>query len=117
MSRHIALCVLCLMLAVPASAQETTNVEGLHAFLDDVRDWPPTYDAMTRDMAKRTKRMKSNLRKFFRRMGALERIAFWETFEGVDLYLLAFENGRAVMQFARDGEGKVSRARVQPVAP
>ena len=50
-------------------------------------------------------------------MGALETIATWETYRGVDLYLVSFENGRAVMQFARDENGKVSRARFQPVAP
>ena len=117
MMKRIVIPVLVLMLAGPVAAQETTTAGGLRAFLDDVRDWPPTYDGMTRDMAKRTKRMQSNLRKFFRRMGALETIAYWETYDGVDLYLLSFDNGRAVMQFARDGDGKVARARVQPVAP
>ena len=117
MTKRIAISVLCLLLAGPAFAQETTNAEGLRTFLADVRDWPPDYDAMTRDMAKRTKRMKGNLRKFFRNMGALESIVFWETYEGVDLYLVSFQKGRAVMQFARDGDGRVARARVQPVAP
>ena len=117
MTRLIVPTLLCLLLVVPAAAQETTNAEGLRAFLADVRDWPPTYDDMTRDMAKRTKRMRGNLRKFFSRMGALETIAFWETYRGVDLYLVSFTDGRAVMQFQRDGDGKVARARVQPVAP
>ena len=119
MTRLIVPTLLCLLLVGPGpvAAQETTNPEGLRAFLADVRDWPPTYDDMTRDMAKRTKRMRGNLRKFFSRMGALETIAFWETYRGVDLYLVSFTDGRAVMQFARDENGKVSRARFQPVAP
>ena len=61
MIRLIVPTLLCLGLLVPASAQETTNPEGLRAFLADVRDWPPDYDDMSADMAKRTKRMAGEL--------------------------------------------------------
>ena len=61
--------------------------------------------------------MKRNLRKYFGKIGAVERVAYRETYAGVDLYLVLFEKGRAVMHFARDGDGHVAQTRIQPLAP
>lgn len=117
MIKTIVTSALCLFLAGAAVGQETTSVAGARAFLDDVRDWPPDYDVMTRDLAKRTRKVKGNLRKLFSRAGEVENVVFWQTYRGLDLYLVSFANARAVMLFARDEDGKVSMARLRPVAP
>jgi len=111
MTRVTAAIALVLMVAFPATGQETTSADDLRAVLADLRDWPPDYSTMTKELAKALKKQKSKVRKFFRNIGEIETVTFWDTFKEVDLYLVSSEHGRIVMRFRRDDSGKVEDLR------
>ena len=115
MYRFIATITAALILAAPVASQETTTVDEARAAIADLRDWPPDFDSMTKRLAKGIKKGKKGARKFFKDAGELERIEFWETFGGQDLYLLYFQNSRAGMRFARDADGKIAAFRIRGI--
>ena len=114
MYRLITLVAAAFLLAGPVASQHTTT-DDVRAAIADLRDWPPDYDGMSKRLARGVKKAKKGTRKFFKDAGELERIEFWETFGGQDLYLLYFENCRAGMRFARDDDGKISAFRIRGI--
>ena len=97
----------CLMLALPAAAQETTSADDVRAVIEDARDGRLDDLPMTGALAEAARGQKKKDRrrhaKNFKRFGELQDVAFWETFDGTDLYLTAFENARVVIAIARSG--------------
>ena len=115
MLRFMTTIAAALVLAGPVGSQETTTADDVRAVVADMRDWPPDYGEMDSRLAKAYRKGKKRTLRFFEDAGKLERVTFWETFGGADLYLLDFENCRAAMQFARDADGKIWALRVRGI--
>ena len=65
--------------------------------LDDV----PLTDELEKAARGQKKKGQRRHAKRFESFGELETVEFWETFDGADLYLLAFERARVVITLAR----------------
>ena len=103
------------MLSIPVAAQETTTATDLRAVIEDLRDGElDNFDAAPK-LSKAIRKQKSRTRKRFKSFGEVEAIAFWETFEGIDLYVASFEHARVVLAFARDDDGTIGFLRYRAV--
>ena len=92
----------CLILSIPVAAQETTTAADLRAVLEDFRDGTIDKFDVTPKIANGLRKHKSRHEKRLKSFGEIEAITFWETFGGIDLYLVSFEHARVVLALARD---------------
>ena len=117
--RRTAAIAACLALSLPAAAvaQESTTTDDVRAAIEDFRDGTLDDLPMTAKVRKsaRSQKHKSRHVKRFKSFGATESVTFWETFDGADLYLVAFENARVVIALARNDAGEISRFRYRSV--
>ena len=114
--RTLATMAICLILSGLAIGQETTTPDELRAVLEDIRDWPPDYDGMDSRLADAVKKGGSQTRESFKQSGNINSVEFIESFRGVDLYYVRFEENRWFVGFTRGEDGKISRLRYRIVA-
>lgn len=109
--------------ARPARAAPTvgepssTTVESLRAMLDDLRDWPPDSAEVPPRFTKEwggNAGARDKYARLFDERGALESIQYLETFRGLDVYWVRFENARLLVRYARDGSGMLRTFRSTP---
>ena len=114
--RTLATMAICLILYGPAIGQETTTPDELRAVLEDIRDWPPDYDGMDSRLAEALKKDESKARKDLKQSGNINSIEFIESFRGIDLYYVRFEENRWFVGFKRGEDGKILTLRPRIVA-
>ena len=98
---------LLMVLSSPVAAQETSSPDDLRAAIEDLRDGTIDEVAAAKKWIDRVRKQKSKTRKKFERLGRLENIIFWETYERHDLYLVSFEFGRVVYSMNRNNDGEI----------
>ena len=103
-------------LAGPVAAQETTNVAGVRAAIEDLRDGTLDDVAATQNVINTFRNAKQKTRKNWRIFGPLEDIIFWETFDGYDLYLVSFQSARVVIRTRNNSKGEIRSIRYRSVA-
>ena len=105
----------CLLLSLPVAAQETTTADDVRAVIADFRDGTIDDLTLTPKLAKKAGKNKARHKKRFKSFGGLESVTFWETFDGADLYLTAFENARVVIALTHDDDGRIAYFRYRSV--
>ena len=106
---------LLIALSSSISAQETTSKDGLRAAIEDLRDGTIDDVAATPKMVKAFRKGQAKKRKLLRHVGPVENIAFWDTFNGYDLYLVSFESGRVVYRMRLNDSGEIQALRYRVI--
>ena len=104
--------------AAPTEGEpSSTTVETLRALLEDLRDWPPDSAEVPPRFTKEwggNAGARDKYARLFDEGGALQSIQFLETFRGLDVYWVRFENARLLVRYARDGSGMLRAFRSTP---
>ena len=113
--RKVIVALVCLILAVPAAARDTTD-EQVRAMLNDLRDWPPDSAEVPTKVAKKWGKHKGARDKYarlFAQGGKLQSIEFIDTFDVGDIYLIEFENARVLLRYRRDPKNYTVRTNLK----
>lgn len=104
-----------MVLSGSAAPQETTSKDGLRAAIEDLRDGTLDDVAATPKVVKAFRKGQAKKRKLLRHVGPVENVAFWETFNGYDLYLVSFESGRVVYRMRLNDSGEIQALRYRVI--
>ena len=106
MIKTISVALLALVFAGPAVAQDFgTSPQLVRAILDDLRDWPPDSKAVPKKAARKwgkDKRSRERYDRLFTEGGELQSIDFIDAFDGGDIYMVEFENARALVRYVAE---------------
>ncbi len=103
----LSMVALLMLLSGPVVAQQTSSADQLRAIIEDLHDGTLDEVAATQNLVSIIRKEKQKTRRYYRLLGQIESIAFWDTFLKFDLYLVSFKSGRVVYRIRRnDGELK-----------
>ena len=83
----------------------TTTDEYVRRVLDDLRDWPPDSEEIPKKIARKWSKDKNERERYARLFGEggeLQSIEFIGAFDHGDMYLIEFENARAMVRYVRE---------------
>lgn len=89
----------------PVAAQEKTSVADMRAILADIRDGTLDDFEVSPKLAEAFQRHKRKTRKNLHRVGQVEDVVYWDTYEGAELFLVSCEFGRLVIRVRRNDDG------------
>ena len=110
-----AIAALLMFLGAPVAAQETTDVAGVRALVEDLRDGTIDDIPTVQNTINMFRNHKRRHRKNWQAYGPLEDITFWETFGGYDLYLISLQSARVVIRIRNNSKGEIRNFRYRSI--
>lgn len=111
MWRPIVITVVTIVISIWASdrtlAQETTSSGELRTIISELSQGQPDYDDMDAMLRIAVREQMSRIKPWLQQLGDVVDVRFETTENGVDVYLVQHQRGRAIWQFARSPSGRV----------
>lgn len=112
---RLIVAALLMALTSPVAAQEYSSANVLRAVIEDLRDGTLDDVPSNRATVDAIRKHKDKTRKFYQRLGPVEDITYWDTFNGRDLYLVSFKSGRVVYQLRLQRNGEIRNIKFRTI--